>query len=382
MPTREQLSQAASLYVVAQNGLRVQFGELFRERKLIVCFIRHFWCAMCQDYMYAVSRKVDPEVLKLAGIDLVFIGVGSSAMIKSYRQIFRTPFAMYTDPTLRLHTALGMTRRTTDAGPETERGDYVRHGTIGGIAMVVRNALRVGMPVWEKGGDVAQLGGEFVFGPGLACAYSHRMAYTRSHAPVVDVLAAAGIRTVITSPGEGGPSVLYPDDGEIWMNARRGSVSRIQTKHEKREGGEHWSPDEQCNMPYLSDTGSVVGCWGSSVSKVESNQSPRDNVPREYSELRRDYSLPSETRKEYSEPPRGCRVKKPRRSFVVANPDQSHRDDLPPTPVEEEVGYDERGWESDGAASLAYLEESQAGRTPQMQYWLKQDSLSHSFGRT
>ena len=55
--------------------------------------------------------------------------------------------------------------RSTNPGPEYERGDYVRHGLFGGIAMVVRNALRVGMPVWEKGGDVAQLGGEFVFGP-------------------------------------------------------------------------------------------------------------------------------------------------------------------------------------------------------------------------
>lgn len=32
--------------------------------------------------------------------------------------------------------------------------------------MVWKNALRVGMPVWEKAGDSTQLGGEFVFGPG------------------------------------------------------------------------------------------------------------------------------------------------------------------------------------------------------------------------
>ena len=73
---------------------------------------------------------------------------------------------MYTDPTLRLHAALGMTLRTNDPGPDKDKGDYIRHGAIGGLAMVVRNALRVGMPVWEKGGDAAQLGGEFVFGPG------------------------------------------------------------------------------------------------------------------------------------------------------------------------------------------------------------------------
>lgn len=73
---------------------------------------------------------------------------------------------MYTDPSLRVHTALGMTRRTTDPGPESQKGAYVRHGLLGGIAMVVRNALKVALPVWEKGGDVTQLGGEFVLGPG------------------------------------------------------------------------------------------------------------------------------------------------------------------------------------------------------------------------
>lgn len=65
-----------------------------------------------------------------------------------------------------MYNALGMTLRTTDPGPDHERGAYVRHGLVGGIAMVVRNALRVGMPVWERGGDTAQLGGEFVLGPG------------------------------------------------------------------------------------------------------------------------------------------------------------------------------------------------------------------------
>ncbi|OCH86609.1 hypothetical protein OBBRIDRAFT_737671, partial [Obba rivulosa] len=193
MPTGDQLVRAAGAVVVAQNGIRRQFGELFRERKTIVIFIRHFWCVcpLCQDYMSALSRTVDPEALRRADVDLVIIGNGSPAMIKSYRQIFRTPFALYTDPTLRLHAELGMTLRTTDAGPESEKGDYVRHGLVGGIAMVVRNALKVGMPVWEKGGDVAQLGGEFILGPGLSCMYAHRMSNTRAHAPISHVLAAA-----------------------------------------------------------------------------------------------------------------------------------------------------------------------------------------------
>jgi hypothetical protein len=32
--------------------------------------------------------------------------------------------------------------------------------------MVVSNAVKVKMSIWENGGDVEQLGGEFVLGPG------------------------------------------------------------------------------------------------------------------------------------------------------------------------------------------------------------------------
>jgi hypothetical protein len=59
-----------------------------------------------------------------------------------------------------------MTRRTLDAGPEEAKGEYIKHGFMSGIAMVVMNAIKASMPVWEKGGDISQLGGEFILGPG------------------------------------------------------------------------------------------------------------------------------------------------------------------------------------------------------------------------
>jgi hypothetical protein len=42
-PSREQLSYAESLFVIAENGIRVRFGDLWQNKKTIVCFIRHFW---------------------------------------------------------------------------------------------------------------------------------------------------------------------------------------------------------------------------------------------------------------------------------------------------------------------------------------------------
>lgn len=65
-----------------------------------------------------------------------------------------------------LYATLGMTLKTLDGGPESEKGMYVQHGAVSGIAMVVGNAVKARVPVWEPGGDTEQLGGEFVFGPG------------------------------------------------------------------------------------------------------------------------------------------------------------------------------------------------------------------------
>ena len=47
-----------------------------------------FRCHSCQDYMYSISKKVDTEALRHAGVTLTVIGNGSPGMIKSYRREF------------------------------------------------------------------------------------------------------------------------------------------------------------------------------------------------------------------------------------------------------------------------------------------------------
>ncbi|EJF64769.1 hypothetical protein DICSQDRAFT_52225 [Dichomitus squalens LYAD-421 SS1] len=318
--TKDQIQKASALTVIAQNGLRVPFGELIKERKTIVIFIRHFWCASCQDYMYSISRNVNSEALKRAGVDLVIIGNGSPGMIKSYRNIFRTPFPLYTDPTLRLYAALGMTLRTNNPGPDAEKGEYVRHGLIGGIAMVVRNALRVGMPVWERGGDSTQLGGEFVLGPGFNCTYAHRMTTTRSHAPIREVLRAAGYNRAATTPGAGPDGLsLTQDEEEAWMRDRRRSLARMRARREKRrELGTPAEPDVYGpELGYGSDTGSesvsVNGSWASTAEKHQ---------------LQVQVAQQREREREREQQRARMKQKRQRRSLQVANPDDhlDHRD--------------------------------------------------------
>lgn len=193
LPSRQQITEAESLFVLDENGLRVRVSELWKHRRTIVIFLRHWFDWADQDYMHSVTRHLNIETLRRNNVDVTLIGNGSPALIKSYKQIFKCPFEIYTDPSLKLYTTLGMSRRTSDPGPEAERGQYIRHGVVSGITMVVLNALRVGMNVFEKGGDALQLGGEFVFGPGSRCIFAHRMPYTRCHNFIVSVASAAGV---------------------------------------------------------------------------------------------------------------------------------------------------------------------------------------------
>ncbi|KAJ7193960.1 hypothetical protein GGX14DRAFT_477066 [Mycena pura] len=50
--------------------------------------------------------------------------------------------------------------------PHAAPASYITHGTVSGIGAVLLRALRAGLPVWERGGDIRVLGGEFV----LECA--------------------------------------------------------------------------------------------------------------------------------------------------------------------------------------------------------------------
>jgi len=196
LPSMRELFEASLMPVWDQDGVRVPFGRLFDEQRTIVIFIRHFWCPMCQDYMASIVQQLDTKLVDEAGVKLVVIGCGDPAMIKSYNtKILKSPFELYTDPFLKLHSALGMTLKTLDGGPEAERGEYIKHGALVGTLNVIGRAV-VHMPphvIVRKGGDIKQLGGEFVMGPGLRCGYAHRMGNTRNHASIRRVAEQAGV---------------------------------------------------------------------------------------------------------------------------------------------------------------------------------------------
>lgn len=94
LPSRGDLELAAKLEVISEDGSRVPFGVLFREQKTVVIFIRHFWCPLCQDYMYSLKSTASQDMLNQNGLNLIVIGNGSHSMIKSYRSMLSRTFTI------------------------------------------------------------------------------------------------------------------------------------------------------------------------------------------------------------------------------------------------------------------------------------------------
>ncbi|KIK55437.1 hypothetical protein GYMLUDRAFT_105906, partial [Collybiopsis luxurians FD-317 M1] len=213
LPSPAATTQASYLPVLTEDGSSIPFGMILSNLgadeggketvKTIVCFIRHFFCPLCQDYMYSIGDNVNPETLERAGIRLIIVGNGGWQMIKSYQRIFKLSYAVYTDPTAALYSALGMTLRTVEAGPKRPSsssgfgsGSYIRHDKLlSGISLVLRNAVKARMPLWRYMGDKGLLGGEFVFvkppGKDLECVWAHRMRFTTAHEDIVNVVSHA-----------------------------------------------------------------------------------------------------------------------------------------------------------------------------------------------
>jgi hypothetical protein len=162
---------------------------------------------------------------------------------------------MFTDPTLSLYRALGLTRQTGDAGPDAEAGDYLVQTAMEATVSTIKRATQ--MPL-RNPGHFTQLGGEFIFDGTLNVAYTHRMWNTRSHAPIRDICALAGVRLewVHYEPGPSPPPVHRmsllteeadeEDDAEEramreasddWKVQRDKELARIQAMKEARRAG-------------------------------------------------------------------------------------------------------------------------------------------------
>ncbi|KAF7295215.1 hypothetical protein MIND_01060300 [Mycena indigotica] len=188
---RATLEAAAKFEVFDGGGNKVTFGSLFAEQKTVVVFIRHFFCGSCKMYVEDLAQ-VPAAALAAAGTRIVLIGCGDWAAIQAYHEMTGWAGAIYADPTRALYTHLGLVDNLKVTPKDKARPGYLKlsrlHNTL--------NSIKTGYLAYPalafKAGKVSQNGGDFVLGPGVSCAFVHRMQNTEDHVEVVDLMKAAG----------------------------------------------------------------------------------------------------------------------------------------------------------------------------------------------
>lgn len=169
IPSPQVLRALESHVVLDSVGRTHPFKSLYSgpnvARRILIIFIRHFFCGNCQEYLRTLSASITPDdLLGLpASTFVVVVGCGSHELIDAYVRETACPFPVYADPTRRLYQELGMVR-TLSMGP---RPAYLRDRSAArtvasGIYQGLRQ-VRAGLAL--KMGDQRQVGGEFLLEP-------------------------------------------------------------------------------------------------------------------------------------------------------------------------------------------------------------------------
>ena len=114
-PDRATLAAAYNIPIYAADGTPMPFGQLYHPatathtRQLII-FIRHFYCGACQAYLKAISDNITMQEYFSIPIptSIIVIGCGHPELIPFYKLKTGCPFPIYAEPSRALFKRLGM----------------------------------------------------------------------------------------------------------------------------------------------------------------------------------------------------------------------------------------------------------------------------------
>ncbi|ETS81884.1 hypothetical protein PFICI_06886 [Pestalotiopsis fici W106-1] len=169
LPTPETLRKLEQYTVLDESGKSRPFKSLYTgpnvARRVLIIFIRHFFCGNCQEYLRQLSAAIPPErLLQLpVSTSIAVIGCGSPKLISAYLRETGCPYPVYADNTQHLYRELGMIR-TLSAG---DRPAYMQNRS---MAQTVVSGITQALKQVKSGlilqmGDQKQVGGEFLFEP-------------------------------------------------------------------------------------------------------------------------------------------------------------------------------------------------------------------------
>ncbi|PHH74851.1 hypothetical protein CDD80_2788 [Ophiocordyceps camponoti-rufipedis] len=219
LPSDEAIRRTEEYVLLDRDGRTHTFRSLYSghnvARRVLVVFVRHFFCGNCQEFLRSLVDAISPEALLQLPIStfIVVIGCGDPALIEMYADATACPFPIYTDPKGGLYDELGMVK-TLALG---SRPAYMRKSMTRGIVDSIGQALRsVPSGLALRSGDHRQVGGEFLFEPfevttpaaeerkeverigefepeRKRVSWCHRMGSTRDHAEIPEIMDVLGL---------------------------------------------------------------------------------------------------------------------------------------------------------------------------------------------
>lgn len=168
LPSAATLRKIENYTVLDSHGKSHSFRSLYSgrnvARRVLIIFVRHFFCGNCQGYLRTLSASITPESLLDLPIPtfIAVVGCGDPGLIDMYVNETGCRFPVYSDPTRRLFDELGMVR-TLALGA---RPAYQRKSMISSVfSSVVQGLKQIPNGKATKAGDQRQIGGEFLFEP-------------------------------------------------------------------------------------------------------------------------------------------------------------------------------------------------------------------------
>ncbi|OAR05961.1 hypothetical protein LLEC1_05115 [Akanthomyces lecanii] len=240
IPSDATIAKVADYVLLDKHGKSHTFKSLYNSRngarRVLVIFIRHFFCGNCQEYIRSLAESISSEALLGLPVStsIVIIGCGDPQLIDMYVEATQCPYSLYTDPKAALFDAFGMVK-TLALG---EKPAYIKMGFLKGVFTGMGQALKqLPRGLTLKSGDQRQVGGEFLFEP-------------------LDLV------TPITTPtdGQGGPAIMDAFDNQPSQSDNNGhcEVKKVTWCHRMRSTRDHAEIPEIMDLLGLDGHGQPI----------------------------------------------------------------------------------------------------------------------------
>lgn len=168
LPSAETIRRIENYIVLDRHGKTHTFRSLYTgrsvARRVLVIFVRHFFCGNCQEYLRSLSASITAESLLQLPIPtfIAVVGCGDPALIDMYASETACPFPIYADPTRKLYQELGMVKTLALGARPAYMNKSILKSSLDSIVQGVKQ-IKNGLVL--KAGDQRQIGGEFLFEP-------------------------------------------------------------------------------------------------------------------------------------------------------------------------------------------------------------------------